>query len=80
LIFTTPGGRSRGAGSALLGQCEQFLLTKALPEYLVRTVDHESNRALAFYLKNGFFPLGQSFEQGRTFRVFKKNVRRPGTP
>jgi ribosomal protein S18 acetylase RimI-like enzyme len=74
LIFTAPQARSRGTGAALLAQCEQFLLANKYPEYIVRTVDHESNRALGFYLRNGFTPVGQSSDHGRTFRVFRKGL------
>ncbi len=74
LIFTTPGSRSRGVGSALLQQCEAFLKAQGIPRYLVRTIDDDNNRALKFYLKNGFSEHGRSTEHGRVFRVFKKTL------
>ena len=80
LIFTSPQARSHGAGAALLSQCEQFLVSQRYPQYAVRTVDEPANRALSFYARNGFTAVGQSFEHGRTFRVFTKAVRpRDGT-
>jgi len=74
LIFTAQASRNRGTGAALLAQCEQFLLARGDPEYFVRTVDQESNRALKFYSRNGFVAVGQSFAHGRTFRVLKKTI------
>ncbi len=74
LIFTSPQSRSQGGGAALLGQCEQFLALQRCPQYAVRTVDDPTNRALGFYGRNGFTVVGQSFEHGRTFRVFAKPV------
>jgi ribosomal protein S18 acetylase RimI-like enzyme len=74
LIFTEASSRCRGAGATLLSQCEAFLREAKIPEYVVRTVDDLTNRALRFYSKNGFVPFGQSVDRRRTFQVFRKNV------
>src|ERR1051325_8644113 len=46
LLFTAPGSRNQGAGAALLAQCEQFLAGQGSGEYLVKTIEDESNREL----------------------------------
>lgn len=74
LIFTAREERSRGAGAALLKQCETFLAAEGFPEYVVRTVDEPGNRAIGFYDRNGFVTCGQSTDHGRVFRVFKKKL------
>jgi ribosomal protein S18 acetylase RimI-like enzyme len=75
LIFTAAHARSRGAGAALLEQCEAFLRSRGIGEYAVRTVDEPANRALQFYAKHGFTACGQAYGQGRVFRVFRKGLR-----
>ncbi len=76
LVFTSPECRSRGAGAALIAQCERSLAAQGYSEYLVRTVDDESNRALKFYIRHGFVPFAQSVAHGHTFRIFRKPVPR----
>jgi ribosomal protein S18 acetylase RimI-like enzyme len=74
LIFTSPTIRSRGLGAKLLAACEQFLAGRGHGRYLVRTVDDAANAALRFYARNGFVPLGRSFQHGRWFQVFQKPI------
>ena len=76
LLFTAPGSRTKGAGAALVRLADKFVANHGFAEYIVKTVDAPSNRALRFYAKNGFTPVSQLREQSRTFRVFKKAVAR----
>jgi ribosomal protein S18 acetylase RimI-like enzyme len=74
LIFTTPRGQGKGLGSDLLDECERVLAARGSGEYLVRTVDNESNAALRFYAKNGFVECGRCVELGRPFRMLRKRI------
>jgi ribosomal protein S18 acetylase RimI-like enzyme len=74
LVYTRAELRSRGTGTGLVTQCEQFLAERGHQEYIVRTVDDENNRALRFYDKNGFLAFSRSADHGRIFRVFRKKV------
>jgi GNAT superfamily N-acetyltransferase len=74
LVFTRAESRSRGTGASLVALCEEFLAQLGHKQYLVRTEDHESNRALKFYERNGFVAFSRSADHGRIFRVFRKNI------
>src|SRR5207237_2695534 len=58
LIFTSPGERGRGRGTALIEQAEQRLRQLRVPEYQVKTIAEPTNPALAFYGKKKFTPSG----------------------
>jgi GNAT superfamily N-acetyltransferase len=74
LIFTSARVRSRGAGSALLADCERCLAARGHGRYLVQTIDDEANAALRFYARNGFVERGRCVEQGRRFRILMKEI------
>ena len=74
LMFTAQRARDRGAGSLLLGECERFLTARGYGQYLVRTVDDESNAALRFYAKNGFIECGRCVQYGQPFRILRKEI------
>jgi ribosomal protein S18 acetylase RimI-like enzyme len=73
-VFTAPEARGRGAASALLDHCEEFLLRQDHSRYVTKTVDDDANPALAFYRNRGFAELGWLAEHGLALRVLLKTL------
>ncbi len=53
-IFTAENMRGQGLGGRLLATVEDFLRSRGINEYSLKTEDLRSNRAVSFYLKKGF--------------------------
>ena len=47
-------------------------LRERVDRYFVKTIDAPDNRALGFYLDNGFERIARLHEAGRDFAVFEK--------
>lgn len=73
-IFAHAAQRGRGVGTLLLKATERRLRERGLQAYLVKTLDDEGNRALKFYLDNGFTQRARYRKYGRCFRVLAKDV------
>lgn len=74
LIYTDSKVQSQGAGRRLIQAIDKALERKKIFEYQVKTLSDKANRALAFYLSNGFEPLHELESKGRRFQVFKKSL------
>jgi ribosomal protein S18 acetylase RimI-like enzyme len=73
-IFVDELFRSQGIGQELLGGVESELQNRGFHDYFVRTVEDEHNRAISFYLREGFEELGSVRTHGNTFRLLKKHL------
>jgi len=74
LIFTQPSARGTGIGSETLARCEDFLHERGYRSYYVKTLDHEENRAVVFYKRNGFSQLGSIAKHGKRLGVWEKTL------
>lgn len=70
-IYTDTKKQGQGLGTKLLSKVKTLLLDKHITELFVKTLDHPSNKALNFYLKIGFKPIGQLTQLGRNYTAFK---------
>lgn len=76
-IFTNRSGRGRGLGGILIDRVDTYLRNASFSSYFVKTLDVPSNRAIGFYERHGFVPIGRCQEAGRTFVEFEKPLNRP---
>lgn len=74
LIFTLAQARGTGLGAATMARCEAFLRARHAPRYFVKTLDDESNRAIAFYRRRGFTQLGTVVKNGKPLGVWEKHL------
>ena len=74
LIFTDAEARGRGLGRSLLGRCEDFLRSRGIKGYFVKTIDDERNAATIFYASNGFQLRGCLERHRKRYQVWEKQV------
>ena len=74
LLFTRGDVRSRGIGAQLLRECESELARRGATEYYVKTIDTENNRAIAFYLREGFEVRGRRIIHTERFCFLSKRI------
>lgn len=72
--FTRESLRSTGMGSKLVARADALLRALDVTSYYVRTIDAPTNRALAFYERNGFDRIERQIEGGRAFAVLRKEL------
>jgi GNAT superfamily N-acetyltransferase len=77
LLFTHAGKRSLGVGAQLVRECEDVLSRLGVQEYYVKTLDAQDNRAIGFYLREGFEERGSALVHNEQFRFLTKKIR-PG--
>lgn len=79
LIFTSSEVRRLGLGTKLLEMTEKWLRQENVLEFSVRTESDPSNKALAFYEKNGFKALMNIVTEGVSYTYLtKKRVSEQG--
>ena len=74
LIFTLAEARGSGLGATTMARCEAFLRARNISRYFVKTLDDESNRAIAFYRRRGFSQLGTVVKNGKPLGVWQKSL------
>jgi GNAT superfamily N-acetyltransferase len=74
LIFTMPTLRSRGCGARLLMKAESWLAARGVVRLYVKTRDAEDNRAIGFYRRAGFQPLGSIVNRGKKLLLLDKSL------
>ena len=75
LLFTRAEKRSQGIGSQLVMECESQLARRGVRKYYVKTFDAEGDRAVAFYLREGFEDCGAHVVFNERFRFLSRTVR-----
>ncbi len=73
-LFVDPAVRGLGVGRAVLEEVESHLRGSAHRAYFVKTLAAGDNRALDFYNRLGFVPLGEQSVQGFRFRFLSKQL------
>lgn len=74
LIFTEPAARSSGLGAQTLARCEEHLRERGHQRYYVKTADESDNRAIGFYLRNGFARIGTVVDGDKRLALFEKDL------
>jgi ribosomal protein S18 acetylase RimI-like enzyme len=74
LIFTVPELRGQGLGARLLARCEHLLFARGLNRLLVKTRDDPENRALRFYERARFTPIGTRSKYGKRLVLLEKSL------
>ena len=74
LIFVSAECRGRGLGAELVAACEAFLDARGIRAYTVSTAEEEGNRALDFYLAQGFLVTGRALRHGLRYIVLQKTL------
>lgn len=75
-VFTNAQLRGRNLGKHLIERVDAYLHARGVSAYFVKTIDSPSNRAIGFYLREGFEPIGTRQEAGRRFVEFRKLLSR----
>ena len=73
-IFVEENARNHGVGAHLLAMCEKFLSSRGCDCVIVNTRDEPSNRAMNFYLRNGFVTIRRYLYGGAPSQTLRKNV------
>lgn len=73
-IFVAADRQSRHAGTALLDHVETWLKLHGVARYVVRTLAERNDATLAFYMRRGFQPAGESIFCGARYHVLEKAV------
>lgn len=74
LIFCDEKCRGTGVGTRLIAGIESILARQGVDRYVVKTLNTQDNRALAFYPSRGFGSLGTGMVNGLSFAYFAKNL------
>jgi GNAT superfamily N-acetyltransferase len=74
LIFVGADCRGRGLGAELVAACEAFLDAQGIRAYTVSTAEEEGNRALNFYLAQGFMVAGRPVRHGLRYILLQKTL------
>jgi GNAT superfamily N-acetyltransferase len=72
LIFTIASARSRGLGAQLIERCQKVVRRHGIARVLVKTRDDPGNRAIAFYERAGFKPLGKVEKFGKALLLLTR--------
>ncbi len=72
IIFADPLHQGEGLGSKLIAVCEQALVEGGCRSYTTKTEADPDNRALGFYLRNGFAAVQRLEKGGLVFQAFQK--------
>ena len=73
-IFVSPDVTGGGIGSRMVEELKSHARERGHGRLLVRTEDVEGNRALRFYPRQGFEPLGSHISNGKPLAVFMANL------
>jgi GNAT superfamily N-acetyltransferase len=73
-ICITEAERNRGVGKRMLKAIEAYLAELGSQSYLVRTDDRPDNRAIAFYVREGFRTIGKFHAHGNSFQLMAKDL------
>ena len=79
LLYTHPDGRSRGVGGQLVRECERRLQQQGIREYYVKTLDAADNRAIPFYVREGFEDVGSEVLDNQRYRFLTRKIRIGGS-
>ncbi|MGE0709419.1 MAG: GNAT family N-acetyltransferase [Planctomycetota bacterium] len=71
-VFTSAPLRGSGLGARLLAQVEEALRARGLREVHVKTLAEPTNRAIAFYERQGYQRAGTVQEGGQEFVVLRR--------
>ncbi len=74
LIFTAQRARGRGLGASTLRRCENFLKRLGHDCVYVKTLDSPDNRAIQFYLREGFKQCDAFSKNGKRLVLFSKSL------
>ena len=74
LICVLSEERGKGYGSQFLKQIEKDLLNHGVTSYCVKTENNKENRAIPFYLQNGFTKWSPARLNGTDFIYLRKNI------
>ncbi len=77
-LFTDPSRRGQGVGASLVEKCNALLKEKGIERYFVKTRDTPDNRAMDFYLRNGFKVTGAVEWTGKKYAVLEMTI--PSAP
>jgi len=77
-LFTDPSSRGMGIGTSLVEKCNALLKEKGIERYRVKTRDTPDNRAMDFYLRNGFKVTGVAEWTGKNYTVLEMTI--PSVP
>jgi ribosomal protein S18 acetylase RimI-like enzyme len=72
LIFTLASARSRGLGAQLVERCQKLVRSHGIARVLVKTRDDPANRAIGFYERAGFKPLGKVEKFGKALLLLSR--------
>jgi GNAT superfamily N-acetyltransferase len=73
-IFVNSAYRSQQVGKRLLAFIEGWLRHRGATCYAVRTEDNPNNRAIAFYLREGFQAVSRFQAHGISFQLLMKQI------
>lgn len=73
-IFVDSTHQSQQVGKRLLAFIEEWLRKQGATRYAVRTEDNLNNRAIAFYLREGFQEVSRFQAHGNSFRLLLKQI------
>ena len=71
-IFTDPKLKGKGIGKEIILKVENSLKDKNINTYYVKTINGKENKAISFYLKNGFEKFEKFNYAGNSYLYLKK--------
>lgn len=76
-IFSAAETRSRGVGRSLIDEVDRRLTERGIGSYLVKTETDGGNRAIGFYLRNGYREVLTASVEGKRYTYFEKLLEVP---